>query len=217
LRALVLAMCAGAALMAVDAAPAEAQNARWGANYFPNVTLTTQDNRKVRFYDDLIKRKIVAVNLIYTSCKYACPLETARLAQVQRLLADRMGRDVFFYSITIDPAYDTPAVLKEYAAKFDAGRAGSFSPAHRKHRSDQPEDRTLLRAEPEQPRRPHAAPAGRQRGHGAVDSQLGRRRPALPGDDHRHVVEQLAHRDGADALLCGGPESSTSRPASTSS
>jgi protein SCO1/2 len=119
-------MCAGAALMAVDAAPAEAQNARWGANYFPNVTLTTQDNRKVRFYDDLIKGKIVAVNLIYTSCKYACPLETARLAQVQRLLGDRMGRDVFFYSITIDPAYDTPAVLKEYAAKFDAGPGWLF-------------------------------------------------------------------------------------------
>ena len=125
-RALVLAMCAGAALMAVNAAPAEAQNARWGANYFPNVTLTTQDNRKVRFYDDLIKGKIVAVNLIYTSCKYACPLETARLAQVQRLLGDRMGRDVFFYSITIDPAYDTPAVLKEYAAKFDAGPGWLF-------------------------------------------------------------------------------------------
>jgi protein SCO1 len=125
-RALVLAMCAGAALMAVDAAPAEAQNARWGANYFPNVTLTTQDNRKVRFYDDLIKGKIVAVNLIYTSCKYACPLETARLAQVQRLLGDRMGRDVFFYSITIDPAFDTPAVLKEYAAKFDAGPGWLF-------------------------------------------------------------------------------------------
>ncbi|HKC56693.1 MAG TPA: SCO family protein, partial [Vicinamibacterales bacterium] len=123
---LVLAMCVGAALMAVNAAPAEAQSAQWGANYFPNVPLTTQDGRKVRFYDDLIKGKIVAVNFIYTSCKYACPLETARLAQVQRLLGDRMGRDVFFYSITIDPDYDTPAVLKEYAAKFDAGPGWLF-------------------------------------------------------------------------------------------
>ena len=126
LRGLVLAMCAGVALMAVNAAPAEAQNARWGANYFPNVTLTTQHGQKVRFYDDLIKGKIVAVNFIYTSCKYACPLETARLAQVQRLLGDRMGKDVFFYSITIDPDYDTPAVLKEYAATFDAGPGWLF-------------------------------------------------------------------------------------------
>jgi len=102
-----------------------AQN-RWGANYFPNVTLTTQDGKKVQFYDDLIKGKIVAVNLIYTTCKYACPLETARLRQVQQVLGDRMGKDVFFYSITIDPEHDTPEVLKDYAEKFHAGPGWLF-------------------------------------------------------------------------------------------
>jgi protein SCO1/2 len=103
-----------------------ADNTKWGAGYFPNVPLTTQDGAPVRFYDDLLKGKIVAVNLIYTTCKYACPLETARLAQVARLLGDRMGRDVFFYSITIDPEHDTPAVLKEYAAKYQAGPGWTF-------------------------------------------------------------------------------------------
>jgi cytochrome oxidase Cu insertion factor (SCO1/SenC/PrrC family) len=49
-----------------------------GAGYFPNVTLTTQDGEPVRFYDDLLKGKIVAINLIYTTCQYACPLETDR-------------------------------------------------------------------------------------------------------------------------------------------
>jgi len=116
----------GLAWLVVHAAPAAAQNARWGASYFPNVTLTTHRGQAVKFYDDLIKGKIVAVNLIYTSCQYACPLETARLAQVQRQLGDRMGRDVFFYSITIDPDYDTPAVLAEYAKKFDAGPGWLF-------------------------------------------------------------------------------------------
>jgi protein SCO1/2 len=116
----------GAALAAIGAAPVTAQNAQWGANYFPNVTLTTQHGDKVRFYDDLIKGKIVAVNLIYTTCKYACPLETARLAQVYRLLGSRMGRDVFFYSITIDPDHDTPAILKDYADKYDAGPGWLF-------------------------------------------------------------------------------------------
>jgi protein SCO1/2 len=75
---------------------------------FPNVTLTTQDGVDVRFYDDLIKGKTVGITLIYTTCQYACPLETARMAQVQRLLGDRMGREIFFYSITIDPEHDTP-------------------------------------------------------------------------------------------------------------
>ena len=119
-------LAAIAALLTAGVLSAEAQNSHWGANYFPNVTLTTQDGASVRFYDDLIKGKIVAINLIYTSCKFACPLETARLAQVQTVLGDRMGRDVFFYSITIDPTHDTPAVLKAYAEKFHAGPGWLF-------------------------------------------------------------------------------------------
>jgi len=99
---------------------------RWGANYFPNIELTTQDGKTVHFYDDLIKGKIVAIDLIYTSCQYSCPLETARLAQVQKMLGDRVGKDIFFYSITIDPKNDTPAVLKAYAEKFHAGPGWTF-------------------------------------------------------------------------------------------
>src|SRR2546421_7475475 len=98
----------------------------WGANYFPNVSLTTQDGATVRFYDDLLKGKSVAINLIYTSCTDECPLETARLVQVQRLLGDRVGKDLFFYSISIDPRRDTPEVLKEYAQKFGVGPGWLF-------------------------------------------------------------------------------------------
>jgi len=101
-------------------------DSRWGANYFPNIELTTQDGKTVHFYDDLIKGKIVAIDLIYTTCQYSCPLETARLAQVQKILGDRVGKDIFFYSITIDPANDTPAVLKAYAKKFHAGPGWTF-------------------------------------------------------------------------------------------
>jgi protein SCO1/2 len=93
---------------------------RWGANYFPNVPLTTQDGKTVRFYDDLLKGKSVAINFIFTDCNEVCPLETANLAQVQKLLGERAGRDVFFYSISTDPKRDTPEVLKAYAAKFGA-------------------------------------------------------------------------------------------------
>src|SRR5439155_11916083 len=98
----------------------------WGADYFPNVPLITQDGTTVRFYDDLLKGKAVAINLIYTSCKDECPLETARLVQVQRLLGDRVGKDIFFYSFSSDPTHDTPAVLKAYAAKFGVGPGWLF-------------------------------------------------------------------------------------------
>lgn len=98
---------------------------RWDSSYFPNVELTTHLGERVRFYD-LIKGKTVAIELIYTRCEYACPLETARLAQVQTLLGDRMGRDIFFLSISIDPANDTPAALKAYAEKYRAGPGWTF-------------------------------------------------------------------------------------------
>ena len=120
------AMWLGALAVAAAATVGASAQARRGADYFPNVALTTQDGETVRFYDDLVKGKIVAINLIYTTCQYACPLETARMSQVQNKLGDRMGKDVFFYSITIDPEHDTPAVLKEYGEKFHAGPGWKF-------------------------------------------------------------------------------------------
>ncbi len=113
----------GAALAVAGAARAD--NA-WGANYFPNSPLTTQDGQVVHFYDDVLKGKNVAINLIYTRCTASCPLETAKLAQVQRLMKDRVGKDIFFYSISIDPKHDTPEVLKAYMKKFHTGPGWTF-------------------------------------------------------------------------------------------
>jgi len=110
---------------AAPPAPAAVAN-RYGAGYFPNVPLVTQDGKTVRFYDDLLKGKSVALNIIYTSCTDECPLETARLAQLQRLLGARMGKDIFFYSISIDPKHDTPEVLKAYMEKFSVGPGWTF-------------------------------------------------------------------------------------------
>jgi protein SCO1 len=111
-------------------APASADRL-WGADYFPNLPLITHTGKTVRFYDDLLKGKSVVVNVIYTRCRDRCPLETAKLAQVQRLLGDRVGRDIFFYSISIDPQFDTPGVLSEYAAKFHAGPGWLFLTGNR--------------------------------------------------------------------------------------
>lgn len=114
-RALVLLACALSSLVLADE-PSSATP--WGADYFPNTVLTDQDGRPLRFFDDLIRDKVVVINFIFTSCTDSCPLETARLRQVQQLLGERVGRDVFFYSISIDPQTDTPPVLKHYAEKF---------------------------------------------------------------------------------------------------
>lgn len=110
----------------VSIRPASAQRNGRHANYFPNTELITQDGKKVHFYDDLIKDKIVAITMIYTQCKYNCPLETARMRQVQKELGDHAGKDIFFISISLDPEHDTPEVLHDYAEMYNAGPGWTF-------------------------------------------------------------------------------------------
>jgi protein SCO1 len=103
-----------------------AQAGRWGKDYVPNVPVVTHDGRTLNFYDDLIKDKIVVLSFIYASCKDICPLATARLGEAQDKLGDRLGRDIFFYSISIEPERDTPQRLKQYADAFHAGPGWLF-------------------------------------------------------------------------------------------
>lgn len=109
-----------------SSAPTASKGSRWGSNYFPNTPLVTQDGETRLFFDDLIKDRVVAINFIFTSCTDSCPLETARMRRVQEILGDRVGKDIFFYSISIDPKTDTPEVLKAYMEKFDIGPGWTF-------------------------------------------------------------------------------------------
>jgi cytochrome oxidase Cu insertion factor (SCO1/SenC/PrrC family) len=90
------------------------------ASYFPNLVLLTQDNKPVRFYDDLLKGKVALINFLFTTCQGVCSPMTANLAKVQKYLGERVGRDVVIISLSVDPETDTPAVLKKYADKFKA-------------------------------------------------------------------------------------------------
>ena len=126
LPAVLLAALAAPAARDGDSAAEPSPVSPWGADYFPNVELTTHEGRTVRFFDDLLANKVVVISFIYTSCPDACPLETARLAGVQEALGGRVGQDVFFYSISIDPARDTVAALARYAERFGAGPGWLF-------------------------------------------------------------------------------------------
>jgi protein SCO1 len=83
--------------------------------HLPNVELITQDGKKVRFYDDLIKDKRVVIQFMFTRCEKICPVITDHLVKVKRILPDRIGHDIFFYSITLSPEEDSPRELKAYA------------------------------------------------------------------------------------------------------
>ena len=82
--------------------------------YFPNLPLITHEGKKVLFYDDVIKGKIVTINMFYAQCDEICPRVTANLVKVQKLLGDRVGRDIFMYSITLKPEQDTPQAMRDF-------------------------------------------------------------------------------------------------------
>ena len=97
-----------------------------GAAKFTNALLRTQDNKEVRFYDDLIKGKQCVINLMYAQCHGACPLVTTVLKRTYRDLKDRMGKDLFFYSISVKPQDDSPEALKHYAEMRNADLPGWY-------------------------------------------------------------------------------------------
>jgi cytochrome oxidase Cu insertion factor (SCO1/SenC/PrrC family) len=93
--------------------------------YFPNVAVLSHEGRRARFYEDLIRDRIVLVQFLSVR-QPAADLVAEGLAKVQALLGDRMGREIFFYSITTDPAHETPRVLADFAERHGAGPGWLF-------------------------------------------------------------------------------------------
>jgi protein SCO1/2 len=106
--------------------------------YFPNVVLTTHEGRRVRFYDDLLKDKIVVLNVMYASCEGVCPVITTNLKRARALLPEAARDHVHFYSLTVKPEEDTPAKLRAYAEMHGTGPGWLFL-------TGSPEDVELLR------------------------------------------------------------------------
>ena len=91
-----------------------------------NVELITQDGKKVHFYDDLVKDKRVVIQFMFARCKDICPMITYHLVEVKEMLNGRVGKDIFFYSITLSPEEDSPRDLKAFARKHGTGPGWTF-------------------------------------------------------------------------------------------
>jgi protein SCO1/2 len=92
----------------------------------PDLPLLDQDGKQIHFYRDLIKDKVVAINFIFTTCTTICPPLTATFSRVQNQMGDRLGKDFYLISISVDPAVDTPPRLKAWGAKFGAKPGWTF-------------------------------------------------------------------------------------------
>ena len=112
-------------LTATETSPAQ--------KYFTDVLLTDQDGKPVRFYSDVLQGKTVVVESFFSSCTGTCPIMNATFAKIQNAVGDRLGKDVFLVSITVDAENDTPAKLKEYAGRMKARPGWMFLTGDKKN------------------------------------------------------------------------------------
>jgi len=111
---------------APDAAlPAPAEKLAIGST-LPDFQLIDQSGRTLRTGD--LRGKVVVIDFIYTRCPLpdVCPRLSAAFALLQRHFHDRTGDSLMLLSVTVDPAFDTPAVLAEYARRWAAGSGWRF-------------------------------------------------------------------------------------------
>lgn len=94
--------------------------------YIPNIELFTDANKRVLFYDDMVKGKVVMINFIFTLCGGICPLTTVNLIEVQKGLGERLREEIHMYSVTLDPEIDTPETLTRYATSLGVKPGWSF-------------------------------------------------------------------------------------------
>ncbi len=81
----------------------------------PEFTLTDQDGGAVT--QEILDGRVTILDFIFTNCPLVCPGMSARMQQ----LAERLeGTSVRFLSISIDPAHDTPEVLRAYGERHNA-------------------------------------------------------------------------------------------------
>jgi len=114
LLCLLFALCSASFVVAQQPAPSAAEK------YFSDVELINQDGQKMHFYSDVLKNKVVIVNAFFSTCTSVCPPMNRNLEKIQDALGDRLGKDVFLISISVDPENDTPTRLKEYSRRFHA-------------------------------------------------------------------------------------------------
>ncbi|PTL85976.1 SCO family protein [Vitiosangium sp. GDMCC 1.1324] len=109
----------------LDTSSTAAQDAA-ASRYFTNTELVDQHGKTHRFYEDLIRGRKVLINFAFTSCKGVCSPMTKHLAEVQKKLGGRVGKDITMITLSVDAANDTPETLARFTKKFGVGPGWYF-------------------------------------------------------------------------------------------
>jgi protein SCO1 len=117
---LLLLALSGPRMMAQHSAAPESATSAAALEYFTDVPLITQNGQSVRLYSDLLQGRVVVIDTFFSTCHSACPTMSAIFSGLQERLGNRLGKDVFLLSFSVDPEMDSPKALKNYAEKFNA-------------------------------------------------------------------------------------------------
>lgn len=86
----------------------------------PDSSLLDQNGKKVKFYTDLVKGKVVVISFFFTKCNDVCPMLGRSIAKLKTRLGKRLGRDVFLISVSKDPVNDTPEQISKWVKEYGA-------------------------------------------------------------------------------------------------
>ena len=108
-------------LVMLSTATTAAAQATQMQQIFPGLQVVDQTGKSLKFYDDLLKDKIVVINFVFTRCTMTCPIAGFQFGRLRSLLGSRAGTEVHLISVSTDASYDTPSRMKSWASKFNAG------------------------------------------------------------------------------------------------
>jgi protein SCO1 len=92
----------------------------------PDIQVVNQSGEHVRFNSDVVKGRVAVITSFLTNCSAFCPITQEKLAQLGKVLGDKMGREVVFISVSVDPENDTPEAMKAWGDKFHVGSGWSL-------------------------------------------------------------------------------------------
>lgn len=93
-------------------------------DYFTDLPVINQDGKKLRFYSDVLKDRVVLITMYYTDCGLACPVTMKKLKEVEAVLGDRVGKDIYFVGLSVDSGNDSPEMVKEFLEEYDCYKKG---------------------------------------------------------------------------------------------
>jgi protein SCO1/2 len=93
-------------------------------DYFTDLPVFDQEGNRLKFYSDVLKDRVVLITMYYTDCGLACPVTMQKLKDVEAVIGDRLGEDIFFVGLSVDSGNDTPEMVKEFLEEYDAYKEG---------------------------------------------------------------------------------------------